>query len=102
MGDYGEFLNVSEQYAEDAKNFEQGMQQIAGSVEELNQVIDQIAVSMEDIGRVTNEAADGVSLVAGKTTEIVQKMADEESLVQGNSEYAGQLTDIVGKFTIDK
>lgn len=102
MGDYGEFLNVSEQYAEDAKNFEQGMQQIAGSVEELNQVIDQIAVSMEDIGRVTNEAADGVSLVAGKTTEIVQKMADEENLVQGNSEYAGQLTDIVGKFTIDK
>ena len=66
------------------------------------QVIDQIAVSMEDIGRVTNEAADGVSLVAGKTTEIVQKMADEESLVQGNCEYAGQLTDIVRKFTIDK
>ncbi|MCI6243850.1 MAG: methyl-accepting chemotaxis protein [Agathobacter sp.] len=102
MGDYGEFLNVSEQYAKDAKSFEEGMQQITGSVEELNEVIDQIAVSMEDIGKVTNEAATGVSLVAGKTTEIVQKMADEENLVQGNSEYAGQLTDIVGKFTIDE
>ena len=78
MEDYGEFLNVSEQYAKDATNFESGMREIAESVEQLDRAIDHIAVSMEDIGKMTNEAANGVSLVAEKTVEIVEKMTDEE------------------------
>ena len=101
MEDYGEFLNVSAQYANDATNFESGMREIAESVEQLDQAIDHIAVSMEDIGKMTNEAANGVSLVAEKTVEIVEKMTDEDNLVKGNTEYAGQLSDIVGRFSVD-
>lgn len=101
MEDYGEFLNVSEQYAKDATNFESGMREIAESVEKLDQAIDHIAVSMEDIGKMTNEAANGVSLVAEKTVEIVEKMTAEDNLVKGNTEYAGQLSDIVGRFSVD-
>ena len=101
MEDYGEFLNVSAQYANDATNFESGMREIAESVEQLDQAIDHIAVSMEDIGKMTNEAANGVSLVAEKTVEIVEKMTDEDNLVKGNTEYAGQLSNIVGRFSID-
>ena len=101
MEDYGEFLNVSEQYAKDATNFESGMREIAESVEQLDRAIDHIAVSMEDIGKMTNEAANGVSLVAEKTVEIVEKMTDEDNLVKGNTEYAGQLSNIVGRFSID-
>ena len=96
-----EFLNVSAQYANDATNFESGMREIAESVEQLDQAIDHIAVSMEDIGKMTNEAANGVSLVAEKTVEIVEKMTDEDNLVKGNTEYAGQLSNIVGRFSID-
>ena len=101
MEDYGEFLNVSEQYAKDATNFESGMREIAESVEKLDQAIDHIAVSMEDIGKMTNEAANGISLVAEKTVEIVEKMTAEDNLVKGNTEYAGQLSDIVGRFSVD-
>ena len=77
------------------------MREIAESVEKLDQAIDHIAVSMEDIGKMPNEAANGISLVAEKTVEIVEKMTAEDNLVKGNSENAGQLSDIVGRFSVD-
>lgn len=99
--DYNEFMQVSEQYAEDAGNYESSMKEIGEAVRELGSAIEEITEAVEGISRMTEESAEGISTIAEKTSEIVQKMADEEDLVAANREKAEQLGNIVGNFTVE-
>lgn len=102
LTDYSEFLKISEQYAADAGSYEAGMRDISASVQSLGSAINDIAQAISGISKMANESAHGVSLIAEKTTEIVQKMADEETLVEGNRTNAENLKEIVNQFTIDE
>lgn len=99
--DYNEFMQVSEQYAEDAGNYESSMQEISVAVRTLGTAIEEITEAIEGISRMTEESAEGISVIAEKTSEIVQKMVDEEDLVAANREKAQQLGNIVGNFTVE-
>lgn len=101
LTDYNEFMQVSEQYAEDAGNYENSMQEISAAVLELNAAIEEITEAVEGISKMTEESAEGISVIAEKTSEIVQKMMDEEGLVTANREKAQQLGEIVGSFTVE-
>lgn len=102
LTDYSEFMKISEQYAADAGSYEAGMRDISAAVDSLGNAIDDIAQAISGISKMANESAQGVSLIAEKTTEIVQKMADEETLVEGNRTNAENLEQIVNQFTIDE
>ncbi|MGN0437380.1 MAG: methyl-accepting chemotaxis protein [Lachnospiraceae bacterium] len=99
--DYNEFLQVSKQYAEDAGNFEANMKEISGSIISLGTAIKEITEAMEGISKMTEESAEGISVIAAKTSVIVQKMADEEDLVSINRDKAQRLGEIVSNFTLD-
>lgn len=99
--DYNEFMQVSEQYAEDAGTYENSMKEISEAVRQLGSAIEEITEAVEGISRMTEESAEGISAIAEKTTEIVQKMVDEEDLVAANREKAEQLGNIVGNFTVE-
>lgn len=99
--DYNEFMQVSEQYAEDAENYESNMREISGAVQTLGSAIADITEAIEGISKMTEESAEGISVIAEKTSEIVQKMADEENLVLMNREKAQKLEEIVGNFTVE-
>lgn len=99
--DYNEFMQVSEQYAEDAGNYENSMKEISEAVRQLASAIEEITEAVEGISRMTEESAEGVSAIAEKTSNIVQKMMDEEDLVATNREKAEQLGNIVGNFTVE-
>lgn len=101
LTDYGEFDEVSVQYAADAQNFESSMKEITREVRSLGEAIGDIAEAIDGISKMTGESAQGISLIAEKTTEIVQKMSDETEMVEENRENAGKLAEIVGRFTIE-
>ncbi|MGN0494875.1 MAG: methyl-accepting chemotaxis protein [Lachnospiraceae bacterium] len=99
--DYNEFLQVSRQYAEDAGNFEANMKEISDSILSLGSAIKEITEAMEGISKMTEESAEGISVIAAKTGDIVQKMADEEDLVSINRDKAQRLGEIVSSFTVE-
>lgn len=101
LNDYGEFMKVSEQYAEDAGNYESSMKEVNGAVQTLGDAIAGITDSIEGISQMVGEASDEISRVAEKTTEIVKHMSDEESMIEANSDNAEKLEEIVGNFTVD-
>lgn len=102
LTDYGEFMKISEQYATDAGSYEAGMRDISTAVRTLGNAINDIAGAIDGISKMTNESAQGVSMIAEKTTEIVQKMADEETVIEGNRTNAANLEQIVNQFTLDE
>lgn len=101
LNDYGEFMKVSEQYAQDAGNYESSMKEVNGAVQALGDAIEGITESIEGISQMVTEAADEISQVAGKTTEIVKHMSDEENMIEANNDNAEKLEEIVGNFTVD-
>lgn len=101
LEDYNSFIQVSDQYATDAGNFESSMREISESVRGLSSAIEEITEAIEGISRMTEESATGISRIAEKTSEIVQRMSDEGELVMVNQEKAQMLGEIVSSFTIE-
>lgn len=99
--DYNEFMQVGEQYEEDAGNYEANMKEIGEAVRTLGSALEEITEAIEGISKMTEESAEGISVIAEKTSETVQKMADEEDLVIVNREKAQKLGEIVGSFTVE-
>lgn len=100
LQDYGEFQKVGEQYAEDAGSYQSSMQNIAEAIDALAGAIEDMRVSIDGISQMTGDSARGISLIAEKTTDIVQKVADEETMVDVNRENAGRLKKIVENFEL--
>lgn len=101
IDDYNEFLNVGRQYAKDAGNYEMSMREVSGAVKILADAIEGITESIGNISRMVNDSSEGISMIAEKTTEIVKKMSDEESMIKANNDNAEKLDEIVGNFTVD-
>lgn len=101
LEDYGEFMHVGEQYASDAENYEKSMKDIMQAVHTLEEAILDIREASDVIGRMTGESAVGISHIAEKTTDIVQRMADEEELAKMNRSNAGSLKAIVDSFILE-
>lgn len=102
LEDYNEFMNVSEQYAQDANNFRSNMSMIDEAIESLGKAISDIANVMEGMSVRTNEAAQGISAIAEKTASIVEKMADEGDMVMQNRNNANELEKVVEQFTLEE
>lgn len=101
LADYKGFMQVSEQYAADAGNFEANMKEIGEEIRELGTAIGDITEAIEGISKMTEESAEGITFIAEKTSEIVEKMADEENLVLVNQEKAQMLEELVERFTVE-
>lgn len=100
LEDYGEFMHVSEQYASDAENYEKSMKDIAQAVRTLEEAMQGIREASDGISRMTGESAAGISQIAEKTTDIVQRVADEEEMAEMNRGNAGSLKEIVDSFVL--
>lgn len=101
LSDYNSFMQVSDQYAEDAGNYEANMHEIGEAVRSLGTAIEEITEAVDGISRMTEESAEGISTIAEKTSEIVERMEEEENLIAENQEKAQALGEIVGTFTVE-
>ncbi|MCM1056024.1 MAG: methyl-accepting chemotaxis protein [Firmicutes bacterium] len=100
IGDYENFIRVSEEYSSDARDFSGSMQTINSSIAELEESIADITKSIQDINSTVNEATVSINEVANKATDMVGYANDTGDKAEENAKCAMQLEEIVRKFKI--
>ncbi len=100
LNDYNEFALVSEQYNQDATEFQTSMNDIHSSIENLTNAIGAIADALSGINSTVGESTVGVTDIAGKTTDMVGKTSETYDLVSESLECVKKLEDIVNGFIL--
>lgn len=100
IGDYKEFKEVSEQYQEDAVSFGNDMNEVKDAVLRLSDLMEASAEALENIKDTVNEAATGVTDIAEKTSDMVERTTQTHDMVAECYECADKLKEIVNKFTL--
>ena len=100
IGDYENFIQVSEEYSSDARDFSGSMQTINSSIVGLEENIPDITKSIQDINATVNEAAISINDVATKATDMVGYANDTGDRAEENTKCAMELERIVKWFKI--
>lgn len=98
--DYKSFREVGENYDKDAGAYQTGMEQINEAVKNLVTAITDITFSAQEINTTVGESAAGVSDIAGKTTEMAQKIEATEAFMSDSKKSADDLNGIVAEFEL--
>ena len=101
LSDYKEFEQVSEQYKEDADVFGASMSDVSKSMEQLSRSIETIAQAVSGINDTVGESAMGVTDIAQKTSEMVEKTGTAQDMVSECYQSVDKLKDIVGRFVLE-
>lgn len=101
LGDYDEFMKVSEQYNKDAKSFGDTIQDVCVTIDKLGDATAQIADAISKINITITDASEGINGIAERATDVVSLSSDTYSKVQDNTSLAGMLKEIVDKFTLE-
>lgn len=101
LADYGNFLNISEQYSDDAGFVNRTMADINDSIEDLNRTISTITDALSQINTSISETSTGVVSVVDNNANIVSLAADTYNMVRQTITYADTLKEIVNSFTLN-
>ena len=99
LADYNNFMQVSEQYSNDAEFVNQTMTDIDNSIDELTQTVLRISDAIEHINASVAETSSGVGNVVDNNTNIVALTTDTYNMVQKTITYTNTLKEIVDSFT---
>ena len=100
LGDYTMFKESGGQYHADADAFIQVMRQVKDAIKELDHYIVQIATSVEDINHTVSESADGINVIAEKSTEAVCSTMEGYERLRESRQSVDELKEIVDKFKL--
>ncbi|MFA9378449.1 MAG: methyl-accepting chemotaxis protein [Lachnotalea sp.] len=100
LSDYEEFNKVGEQYINDAGIFENRMNDIQGSISTLTESITFIVEALDGINKTIGESTVGVTDIAGKTAEIVEKASETHDLALESFTCTQELETIVDQFVL--
>lgn len=98
--DYDSFIQVSNQYTDDATKVNQTMTVIDHSIDQLQVNVTDIAEAINGITRTIGEAASGVTDIAQKTSNTVETIVKTSEKVEECVGFSNELRDIVNKFEI--
>ena len=76
------------------------MEKINNAVKNLVKAITEITLSTQEINTTVGESAAGVSDIAGKTTQMVQKIEETGSFMEESKKGAENLNGIVSEFEL--
>ena len=100
LSDYIEFGKVSEQYKVDANTFGDSMKKIKDNLEILNKDMDMIVDAISGMDFTVNESSTGVSNIAEKTYEMVDRTSGSIEKVNECKNAVSNLKDIIDKFSL--
>lgn len=100
LADYKSFLQVSDQYHEDADSFRQYMNHISTSMELFQHHVNDIRISITAINMTINEAAIGSTDITERNTDIVKLTEKTYDLSKENNEHSEQLKKIIDLFQL--
>lgn len=96
--EFTEFVNISNQYSEDAKTFDESMAEISDLATSLDRSVQDIAKSIDGINKTIGEAVVGISTISEKTNEVAGSATKSQQLLTANKDDAQKLRSIVKKF----
>lgn len=102
LKDYGNFMEVAEQYSVDAAGMEEDMGDINNQIETLLNAIVNIADAVARVSQTTMEAAGGITEISEKTQEMSGVVGTNGDLIEHNQNNIEKLKEIVATFRIQE
>lgn len=100
LSDYNNFVNISEQYSNDASFINETMDTIHHSISTLSTTMLKISNSIDDINSAISETTIGVTDMADRNIGIVSLTADTYNMVQETLTHATSLQTLVANFKL--
>ena len=101
LTEYKEFEQVSEQYQGDADVFEEQMNTVRDHMKELLESVEVIVQGLSGISDTMNESALGVTDIAEKTSDMVEKTGVAQKIVADCYSCVEELEKVVGQFILE-
>lgn len=98
---FANFREIGENYDDDASTYQAGMEKINDEVKELVKAITEITFSAQEINTTVGESAAGVSDIAGKTSQMAQKIEATDAFMKDSKKSADDLNGIVSEFELN-
>lgn len=100
MSDYENFDKVSIQYQSDANSFRTSMSNIKNEITNLYERLEDVNEAITAINCTVGESANGVSDIAGKTTDMVEETTITADMVDDCKNCVMELNEIMKKFEL--
>lgn len=102
LKDYGDFMEVAEQYSVDAAGMEEDMGDINNQIETLLTAIVNISDAVARVSETTMEAAEGITEISEKTQEMSGVVGMNGDLIEHNQNNIEKLKEIVAMFRMQE
>lgn len=99
--DYEIFRESGDKYHEDAESYMDLMEQIKQAIETLDGYISNIVESVEDINNTVTESSDGVTIIAEKSSEVLESTMEGYDKLRESKESIGVLDGMIGRFKME-
>ncbi len=100
LQEYNEFKDVSVQYHQDASVFKESMAGVKEAIDSLGQAVNFIVDSVSGINETIHESTIGVTDIAQKTSDMVEKSAESFDTVKECRSSVDKLHEMMDHFTI--
>ena len=98
LSDYNAFVDMGNQYSEDASHIDVNMKEYASDISEIEEEIKQMTDSVQGISDAVDESAKGVTQVAESIESLVQSISQVASEIEHNKAIAEKLKSEAGYF----
>lgn len=99
--DYAVFKQTGDQYHEDAESYMQLMDQIKQAIQQLDSYISGIVGSVEDINETMAQSSDGITVIAEKSSEVVESTMEGYEKLRESKESVGALNRMIAQFKME-
>lgn len=96
--DYDKLVDISNQYHDDADSIDKMMDNIKGKSENLEETIQEINEGIDGINTAVEESAQGVTMVADNTSQLVEMLGSIKADAESNREISDELSSEVQMF----
>ena len=98
MKDYDSFVDIVQQYKEDAESVDTILKDLASNAADINQTMEAMSTGINDITTVVEDNAQGVTNVADNAVSLVEAMVAIQKETENNQQISQKLSDEVNRF----
>lgn len=98
MKDYDNFVNIVQQYKEDADSVDEILSNVAANTADISQTMDGMSNGINDISTVVEDNAKGITNVADNAVSLVESMVEIQRETEHNQQISQKLNNEVNRF----
>ena len=98
MKDYDSFVDIVQQYKNDADSVDEILSDVAATTEDISQTMDAMSTGINDISTVVEDNAKGITNVADNAVALVESMVEIQRETETSQQISQKLNDEVNRF----